>query len=242
MAAFEEEKGLVGKIRAATESDAHDLAGYSEARARDLIEKSFSTPLESCMEMVKFTFTIGGGKLVRSRYDDSLSKWIVSALRDLNFEEDRSAACDFNSQGTFKQQHDTGQNLKTISIFPHVACAKKIAEKQKSAEESSDRECTFNAKESAMISADLSTFCDIVKSKTDSWSQRKRVLKLLQDARVHIQELENKLIRGEMLNLAEQDAYDLSSGCDSEKIVWLQNDIKQLVDKGKLSSDEKQQL
>lgn len=242
MAAFEEEKGLVGKIRTATESDAHDLAGYTEARARDLIEKSFSTPLEGCMEMVKFTFTIGGGKLVRSRYDDSLSKWIVSALRDLNFVEDRSAACDFNSQGTYKQQHDTGQNLKTISIFPYVLCAMKSAEKAQAEEESGGRECMFDAKESAIISADLSAFCDIVKSKTDSWSQRKRVLKLLQDARMHIRELEEKLVRGEMLNSAEQVTYDLSSGCDTEKIAWLQNDVKQLVDKGKLTSDEKLQL
>jgi hypothetical protein len=243
MSAFEEEKGLVGKIRAATESDAYDLAGYTEARSRDLIEKAFSSPLEMCTEMVKFTFTIGGGKLVRSRYDDSLSKWIVSALRDLKFEEDRSAACDYNSQGTFKQQHDTGQNLKTISIFPYVACAKAKGDKHsQSDEEQAGPATAFSAKESTIISADLPTFQDIVKSKTESWSQRKAVLKLLQDSTSLIQELEQKLIRGEMLSPTEQHVYDLNSGCDAEKIAWLQGDIKRFVDNGNLTCAEKQQL
>ena len=30
--------------------------------------------------MVRFQFIVGGGKLVRGRYDDSLSKWYMNTL------------------------------------------------------------------------------------------------------------------------------------------------------------------
>lgn len=239
MASFEDEKGLVGKIRGATESDLFDLAGYTEARVRDLIEKSFSTPLETCTEMVKFTFTIGGGKLVRSRYDDSMSKWIVSALKDVNFDEDRSAACDLNSQGTFKQQHDTGQNLKTISVFPFVAFAH---EKESAQQGGNAATARVAGKDSAVVSADLDTLRALVASKTESWSQRKRILTILQDYVSKMKELGEKLMRGEMLSPDEQHEYDLSSGCDEEKLGWLQSEIKDMVDKGKLTADEQEQL
>jgi hypothetical protein len=239
MSAFEEEKGLVGKVRGATESEAFDLAGYTESRCRDFIVRTFSTPLEACSDMIKLTFTIGGGKLVRSRYDDAMSKWVISALKDIEFIEDRSAACDFQSQGTFKQQHDTGQNLKTIAIFPRVACAN-----TKEAEEAVDAtgHSPIATKDSVIISADYSTFCEIITSKTDSWSQRKRALKILQDFGVQLQALQAKLVRGEMLSPAEQHVYDLDSGCDPEKTSWLQGELKALVDKGKLTLREKQQL
>lgn len=241
MSAFEEEKGLVGKILRSTESEVYDLSNFTESRCRDLISKCFRTPLTACTEMIKFTFTIGGGKLVRSRYDDSMSKWMISALKDIGFVEDRSAACDYNSQGTYKQQHDTGQNLKTITIFPIVDCANK-KESVRELGEVSPGQPIFATKDSTIISADFSTFCEIVTSKTDSWSQRKRILKLLQDSNTHFQDLEAQLIRGDMLNPSEQYFYELNSGCDSEKINWIQGEIKAIVDKGKLTASEKQNL
>ena len=42
--------------------------------------------------MIKITFVVGGGKLVRSKYDDNLPKFCVSALRELNYNEDKSSA------------------------------------------------------------------------------------------------------------------------------------------------------
>ena len=62
---------------------------------------AFSLPLEAPTEMVRFTFVVGGGKLVRSKYDEDLPKWITAALREIGFSEDRSAALDFSSQGMF---------------------------------------------------------------------------------------------------------------------------------------------
>ena len=86
-----------------------------------MIHAAFSQPLPNPTEMIRFMFTVGGGKLVRSRYPDDLTKWLVAALREINFTEDRSAACTLDSQGTFKQQHDTDQNLKYLFVFPRLS-------------------------------------------------------------------------------------------------------------------------
>ena len=51
-----------------------------------------SAPLTAPTEMIKCTFVVGGGKLVRSRYAEDLTKWLVAALREIGYTEDRSAA------------------------------------------------------------------------------------------------------------------------------------------------------
>ena len=70
--------------------------------------------------MISFKFIVGGGKLVRSKYSEEMPKWVNSALRSVGFESDNSAAETLDSQGTFKQQHDTGKNLIYIIVFPKV--------------------------------------------------------------------------------------------------------------------------
>ena len=75
--------GMAGEIRNSIESDQFDLGGYTEIRATELIKSAFSTPLTAPTSMVKFTFVVGGGKLVRSRYNDDLLKWVCQALRDI---------------------------------------------------------------------------------------------------------------------------------------------------------------
>ena len=59
--------GLAGEIRSSTASEQFDLSGYSESRVKDLMLATFSTPLTAPTEMVRFTFVVGGGKLVRAR-------------------------------------------------------------------------------------------------------------------------------------------------------------------------------
>ena len=60
---------------------------------------AFSNPLTAPTEMIRCTFVVGGGKLVRSKYSEDLPKWMAMALRDINYSEDRSAAETFDSQG-----------------------------------------------------------------------------------------------------------------------------------------------
>lgn len=64
----EQLSGLAGKIRAADYSEQWDLANYDEARVTDLVTSAFGgKPLDAPKEMVRFTFLVGGGKLVRAR-------------------------------------------------------------------------------------------------------------------------------------------------------------------------------
>lgn len=238
MAEFEGH-GLVGSIRSATASEQYDLAGYTEARTRDVFLGAFSKPLDSPSGMIKFTFIVGGGKLVRSRYDEELPKWVVNSLREIGYSEDRSAALDMSSQGTFKHQHDTGQNLKVIIVFPHLTCGQKG---EGSTSHVSTPILDTNSKEYLITAAELETFKEIISHKVESWTLKKRALKILQDARIRYEESEQKLVRGVLLTPEEQMIYDANPSSDQEKINWLQLEIKRMVDEGKLTQTEKAQL
>lgn len=230
--------GLVGSIRSATTSEQFDLAGYTEVRTRDVIVGAFTKPLDAPTEMVKFTFIVGGGKLVRSRYDEELPKWVTNSLRELGYSEDRSAALDFSSQGTFKHQHDTGQNLKVVIVFPHVTCAQVSS----SSEVITTPTIDTTSKEYIITVAELETFKEIISHKVESWALKKRALKVLQDARARFEELEQKLVQGTLLTPEEQLFYDANPSCDQEKINWLQSEIKSMVESGKLTQTEKDVL
>mmetsp|Transcript_16823 Transcript_16823/g.25295 ORF Transcript_16823/g.25295 Transcript_16823/m.25295 type:complete len:450 (-) Transcript_16823:143-1492(-) len=240
MTEFEQINGLAGDIRSSLSSEQYDLAGYTESRTHDLIHQAFSQPLNTPTQMIKFTFVVGGGKLVRSRYSDDLIKWMTSALREIGYKDDRSAALDYSCQGTFKQQHDTGQNLKVVIVFPYVTCAnmKSTNDEMKPSEQT----INVNSKEYIVTACEFSTFCEIVSSKTESWSQRKRLLKILQDSRATFEALEQELMTGVLLSPSEQAIYDANCGCDQEKITWLQGEIKAMVDKGNLTAAEREQL
>lgn len=243
MAAFDqggEIHGLAGEIRTALESDQYDLGGYNEVRAHDLIQNAFATPLPAPTKMIKCQFIVGGGKLVRSRYDEDLPKWIIAALREIGFTEDRSSAETFDSQGTYKQQHDTGQNLKYLIVYPRVACASGNAgAKAGGAEEAAMDE---HSPEYIAMVADKSTFQDMVGAKITSYAQKKKLLKFLQDKHEEFKAVESKLVSGQQLSSTEQQFYDSNSGADEEKLVWLQNEIKTMIDQGQLTGREKADL
>lgn len=232
------EHGLVAEIRAAVASEQFDLGGYTEQRSQDLIRNAFSTPLPAPTEMIRFQFIVGGGKLVRSRYPEELPKWVTAALRDSGFTEDRSAAETFDSQGTYKMQHDTGQNLKYVLVYPFVACANQKAAPQIATKPEENQ----TTPEYLVLACESAIFKDMVDSKISSYSQKKKALKFLQDKAEECKALEDKLISGAKLSDKEQSQYDLYSGSDIEKITYLQNCIKEMVDKGSLTEREKNEL
>ena len=187
--------------------------------------------------MVKFTFVVGGGKLVRARYDEDLPRWLSSSLREIGFVEDKSAAETFDSQGTFKQQHDTGQNLKYLIVYPRLSCAEKSQE-----EPPKEDELDTSSNEYLILASSLEIFKNLVASKTQSWRQKKRMLKALQDCHEQFKEIEGKLVTGVPLTAKEQAIYDANSGEDSEKISWLQKEIKAMADGGGLTASERDEL
>ena len=79
MAAFDEQpmSGMAGEIRACTTSEQFDFAGVSQTRVTDTIKNAFASPLKGPKTMVKISFIVGGGKLVRSKYNEELPKWYV---------------------------------------------------------------------------------------------------------------------------------------------------------------------
>jgi hypothetical protein len=230
--------GMAGEIRAAIASEQFDLGGYTELRAMDLMKAAFGSPLTEPTKMVRFTFVVGGGKLVRSKYNDDLSRWLTTALREVGYTEDRSAAETFDSQGTFKQQHDTGQNLKYLIVYPFVTCANKPA----GGAEASEKPVDTSSPEYIACACESATFKDMVASKVTTYKQKKHLLQVLQASADRFKAVEEKLISGAALTPAEQAVYDSNSGGDAEKITWLQGEIKRMVDEGKLTKAEKAEL
>jgi hypothetical protein len=230
--------GLVGEIRSSTTSEQFDLGGYTEQRAADMIRGAFSTPLSAPTQMVRFTFVVGGGRLVRARYDEDMTRWLCGALREIGFVEDKSAAETFDSQGTYKQQHDTGQNLKYLIVYPRVECADRKVEGVTSSVEELDT----SSNEYVIAASSLDIFKSLVTSKTQSWHQKKRILKVLQDSTDAFKAVEAKLIAGTPLTLREQAVYESDSGQDAEKLAWLQGEIKSMADGGMLTASERDEL
>lgn len=239
--------GLAGEIRRATESEQFDLANYTEARVRDLIKATFSTPLDAPTTMVRFTFVVGGGKLVRAKYNDDLPKWTMTALRELvNYKDDKSAAETFDSQGSYKYQHDTGANLKYVIVYPQVTCAAAAtaATSSSAATGSSTAPTAMDttSPEYLVMTASLSTMQDMVRAKVTSWRQKKKLLKVLQEQIENFNSISTKLMSGKPIDATEQAVYDANCGEDAEKVAWLQNEIKNMVAHGILTASEKAEL
>ena len=118
MAGFEEQlSGMAGEVRSSLTSEQFDLANYTEARVRDLVLAAFSSPLSSPTTMVRFTFVVGGGKLVRAKYSDDLPKWMGAALREAGYAPDASAAETFDSQGITTIQTQVSHHLCNLNTF-----------------------------------------------------------------------------------------------------------------------------
>ena len=168
-----------------------------------------------------------------------MSKWMITKLREVGYKEDRSAAETFDSQGTFKQQHDTGQNLKYLIVFPFVTCANK---KESSSTDIDTVALDTTSPQYIVCACEVSTFKEIVLSKVTSYKQKKKLLQVIHDNSEEFKRIEEKLVSCVPLSSLEQAKYDANSGQDSEKLLWLQGEIKQMIDNGQLNAAEKADL
>ena len=167
MASF---SGLAGKVRSITESDEFDLGSISSAYdAGRLITDAFSTPFSDRDEMVRVTLVVGAGKANRQKYDASLQKWIVAALKAIDYEDNKSASCDFDSAGSFKTQHDTGRNLIFVHVFP--GCSQKKAVSHDDDEATADEPARLS-REHLLVAAEMKTFERTVAKRCPTWSCR----------------------------------------------------------------------
>lgn len=220
------------------DEERHDLANYTKVQAEILVQEAFSEPI-TVKEPVRFTFIIGGGKLVRQKYDSELGKWLTAALRAHGYTEDKSAA--LGSQGVFKHQHDLAQNLIYLHVFPHMKILTAEEEAQKNEEENDDEMVGLDLSNPSVIIL-LCTFDElrkIVVSRVPSWRSRRTMIGIFNAAIRRCADIEKLL--GERVELSPEDSA-FYNNIDvlglKEKIRWIQDQMRTQVNEGQLTQEE----
>jgi hypothetical protein len=173
---------------------------------------AFSTPI-ACAEPLRLTFIVGGGKLVRHRYDESLPKWLGAALREAGFADDRGAA--LGDSKVFKLQHDLGQNLIYMHVFPAVEAPAAAAGAAGAAAGAGDdgagagaaagaAAAAAESPSSRLLTCSLADFSALLTTRIAPWSQRRRLLAALQEASARLAAAEAKLVSRTPLTPEEQ--------------------------------------
>ena len=184
---------------------------------------------------------------MRHKFDEALGKYLTAALRKLGFEEDKGAS--LGSEKCYKMQHDTGQNLIYLHVFPETARAAAQraggaggAAGGGGADEGED-EVVFDMTSPPVrcIACEVFDFKKLAESRVAPWSHRRRLVALLQDAVRQIEAAEAKMVAREALTPVEQAKYDLASRQNlDEKLAWLQAAMKEQVSAGALSAAERE--
>lgn len=193
----------------------------------------------------------GAGKLARQKYDENAAKAVTSALRELGFEEDRGASCVKECAGSFKLQHDTGKNLKTVVVFPNIDTAEAS---NVESEGGGDNHARGNDKgvrpflpqgsaEEMIAMSSKGVFENMVKSRCPSWSQKKGCMAALSSIKNLLEDLDQKLLSGTPLSDSEQSFYDsVSVSSVDEKQAYVKDLMHSQVDDGIITSQEKTML
>ena len=234
--------GLALHIRNSTESDTFDLAGQNVTTVTTNIEQAFREPfdlLHGNQEMIRLTFITGAGKLGRSKYDDNCAKHVTAALRSVGYEEDRTASCVIECAGSFKLQHDTGKNLKTVVVFPKIIGGGGDGDGETAAAASSSSVLPTNSLEYKIAVSSMVLFENMVKHKLISWSQKRSCLVLMEEQiLVPLDRIDAVLMKGHPpLSSEEQKFYDTCIEI-SDKRSHLKDAMQLHVLDGKLTQTE----
>mmetsp|Transcript_28970 Transcript_28970/g.83019 ORF Transcript_28970/g.83019 Transcript_28970/m.83019 type:complete len:417 (-) Transcript_28970:28-1278(-) len=229
--------GMAGKVRRATESDEFELSGYDQARCDELAKSAFTEPFQ-LKEMVKLSFVVGGGKLVRQKYSDDLPKLFMNSLSAIGFQDDSTAALEAKSGGKFKFQHDTGKNLKFVHVFPKICAPQAGGGGEEDGEEEEDEKPS--SPEDILCRSSSKDFSRLVTDYVTSYQQKKKLLDLIKSRISSLEQIEGKMTRLETLSAEEQALYD-DVGADElrEKAKFMTGALQEMVDEGKLTSAEK---
>ena len=234
-----------------SESDTFDLAGQNTQTIATNISTAFADPFP-LDDMIRITFVTGAGKLARQKYDEGAAKAVTSTLRDLGFEEDRGASCVRECAGSFKLQHDTGKNLKTVVVFPKIrdvigetngSGGDGTSNDNSSGETGGSSLLPKGSPEEMIALSSKSVFENMIKSKCASWSQKKGAISAIQSIQKIISDLEAQLLSGTPLSDAEQSIYDnVSSVAIEAKLQFVKDQMHKQVDDGNITKREKAQL
>ena len=224
----------------------YQLAGNSVDNITQTMKDAFSDPLP-LSEMIRVTFITGAGKLGRQRYDDGAPKSVTSTLRELGYEEDRGASCVVECGGTFKSQHDTGKNLKTIVVFPKISGAGGLSGGMAglSVDNAQDESTSLlpSGPEHMVAASSMGVFERNWKPKCLAWTQKRGCLRALESVREMLDELDQILLRGSPLSEQEQHLFDAVSRDDLEKKeAIVKKEMASQVEAGQITKEEKELL
>lgn len=229
------------------ESETFDLAGLNVSTITANIETAFAEPFP-LQEMIRITLITGAGKLARQKYDEGAAKAVTSTLRKLGYEDDSSASCVKECGGSFKLQHDTGKNLKTVVIFPHITGGGENGEQL--AEDINGMAIGEKASllpkgspELLIAMSSKTVFERMLQSKCPTWSQKKDCVAAIEEVKKLVEELDGKLLSGTPLTDAEQDMYDsVSMASLDEKEAYVKSQMHSQVENGILTKQEREML
>ena len=233
----------MSNIYSNSESETFDLAGNNTNTISKTIQSAFASPLP-ITEMIRITFITGAGKLGRQRYDDNAARILTSTLRDLGYVEDRGASCVVECAGSYKSQHDTGKNLKTIVVFPNITDVASQLGAMGLEEDAKGPAVLEEGSPIHMIAMSSGkVFKRMVDSKCPSWSQKKQCLVAIQEVQSIISDLDSKLMTGTPFTESEQEFYDVvSMDALKEKETSIKAEMSQHVEKGSITKAEKDKL
>lgn len=244
--------GLASSIRNATESETFDLAGHSAATIEKQFHDAFAEPFQldnnnnNNVQMIRLTFVTGAGKLGRQKYDDGAAKAVTATLRTLGYQEDRGASAVLECAGSFKLQHDTGKNLKTVVVFPKVIASGGDGGSQlnQSGERSSfSVMLEEGTPQHKLAYSSINVFRRMIETQCQTWSQKKACIEAIDNLKGMVQTMDDKLMTGTPLTAPEQEFYEsVSMTSLEEKLSQIKELMHKQVDAGTITLDERSTL
>ena len=227
--------GLAASIRASKENETFDLGGQNVTTITSAIHSAFQEPFQ---DLIRITFVTGAGKGGRQKYDDGAAQAVTSTLKNLGYREDRGASCILECAGSYKLQHDTAKNLKTVVVFPKLAVKEEEHHNNDSFVESIISE---DSPEYKIMVSSMNVFKNIVTNKCPSWSQKKGLLSTIEAIKALLEELDGKLIRGSPLSASEHLFYNDVSEL-REKEAMVRYELLHQLELGNITKFEKEIL
>ncbi len=168
---------------------------------------------------------------------------LTSALRELDYVEDRGAGCSLDSAGCFKTQHDTGKNLFTVVVFPKYSGGGGGHGNKASGDAANGEEPLLpsNSPGYKIAVCSMSTFQTLLSSQCPTYAQKRKCMECIEGLMELLQSIEDKLMGGHPLDSAEQSLYD-EVGELTEKLAHTQKEAAKHVDEGLLTVQEKEML
>jgi len=237
--------GMAASIRAATDNETFDLAGHDASNINQTISDAFSQPFH-LDRMIRVTFVTGAGKLARQKYDDKAMQTLTSALRKLDYVEDRGASCVNECGGCYKTQHDTGKNLFTVVVFPKLVQEGEDGGAGGASSSTPAEEYPMyfplaeGTPEHIILVASEEVFAKNALGMCPSWSEKKMCTEVLKAAVETVEKMDAKLMSGTPLSDDENAFYDAVGGATSitTKSDCLKKLMQQQVEKGSLTRHE----